>query len=54
LAVASLLAVAIKTLPPPAGSFAILPVVPMALFQTAMISAAGFTIALGLRFTIYR
>ncbi|PYK66782.1 MAG: hypothetical protein DME45_11720, partial [Verrucomicrobia bacterium] len=48
LAVASLLAVAIKTLPPPAESFAILPLVPMALFQTGMISADGFTIALGL------
>jgi len=51
LAVASLLAVAIKTLPPPAESFAILPLVPMALFQTAMIGADGFTIALGLLFT---
>jgi uncharacterized membrane protein len=44
------LAVAIKTLPPPAESFAILPLVPMALFQTAMISADGFTIAFGLLF----
>jgi uncharacterized membrane protein len=51
LAVASLLAVAIRTLPPPAESLAILPLVPMALFQTAMISADGFTIALGLLFT---
>ena len=51
LAVAGLLAVAIKTLPPPAESFAILPLVPMALFQTAMISADGFTIVLGLLFT---
>jgi uncharacterized membrane protein len=51
LTVASLLAVAIKRLPPPAESFAILPLVPMAVFQTAMISADGFTIALGLLFT---
>ena len=51
LAVASLLAVAIKTLPPGAESFAILPLMPMALFQTAIISADGFTIAFGLLFT---
>ncbi len=50
LVVASLLAIAIKTLPPPAESFAILPLVPMALFQTAMISADGLTIALGFLF----
>lgn len=50
LAIASLFALAIKTLPPPAESFAILPLVPMTLFQTAMISADGFTIALGLLF----
>jgi uncharacterized membrane protein len=51
LAVASLLAVVIKTLPPPAESFAILPLVPMVLFQNAVISADSFTIALGLLFS---
>lgn len=50
LAIAGLFALAIKTLPPPAEPFAILPLVPMTLFQAAMISADGFTIALALLF----
>ncbi len=51
LTVATLLVVAIKTLPPPAESLATVPLIPMALFQTAMISADGLTIALGFLFT---
>ena len=50
LVVSALLGLAIRTLPPPAGSFAVFPLLPMALFQTAMITADGVTIALSLLF----
>ncbi len=50
LVVSALLGLAIRTLPPPAGSFAVFPLLPMALFQTAMITANGVTIALSLLF----
>lgn len=50
LALASMLAAAIKRLPATAQTFAISPLVPTSLFQCAVISADGFTIALAFLF----